>query len=156
MHNKRATHRRAEYLRQTRAATYIQKHVRCFICCRQFQRLRHAAITLQAQYRGQQARRYYTALLRDAKAVVLQRYMRGWLARQVFQRSLRSIVKAQCCVRRWLARRELKRLKIQARSVDHLKKLNHGMENKIFQLQQKLSKQVGCLPDTLNIDTNGV
>ena len=58
-------------------------------------------------------------------------------------------MKTQCCVRQWLARRELKRLKIQARSVDHLKKLNCGMENKIIQLQQKLSKQVGCLATTL-------
>ena len=53
-------------------------------------------------------------------------------------------MKTQCCVRRWLAKRELKQLKIQARSVDHLKKLNRGMENKIIELQQKLTKQVGC------------
>ena len=138
------THRRAEYFRQTRAAAVIQKHVRCFILCRHYHRLRHATITIQACYRGRQGRREYTALLRETKAVVLQRYLRGWLARRVYQCSLRYIVKTQCCVRRWLAQRELKRLKIQARSVDYLKKLNRGMENKIIELQQKLSKQVSC------------
>ena len=32
---------------------------------------------------------------------------------------------------------------IEARSVDHLKKLNKGMENKIIELQQKFSEEVG-------------
>ncbi len=31
---------------------------------------------------------------------------------------------------------------VEARSVDNLKKLNRGMENKIIELQQKLSEQV--------------
>ena len=31
---------------------------------------------------------------------------------------------------------------IEARSVDHLKKLNKGMENKIIELQQKFSEEV--------------
>ena len=149
-------HRRAEYLRQTRAVTVIQKYVRCFILCRHYQRLRHATITVQACYRGRQGRREYTALLRETKAVVLQRYLRGWLARRVYQCSLRYIVKAQCCVRRWLAQRELKRLKIQARSVDYLKKLNRGMENKIIELQQKLSKQVGCHDNYIIVPFGGL
>ena len=149
-------HRRAEYLRQTRAATVIQKHVRCFILCQHYHRLRHATITIQACYRGRQGRREYTALLRETKAVVLQRYLRGWLARRVYQCSLRYIVKTQCCVRRWLAQRELKRLKIQARSVDYLKKLNRGMENKIIELQQKLSKQVGCHDNHIIVSFGGL
>lgn len=44
-----------------------------------------------------------------------------------------------------LARRELKKLKIEARSVEHFKKLNVGMENKIMQLQRKLDEQVNDL-----------
>lgn len=44
-----------------------------------------------------------------------------------------------------LARRELKKLKIEARSVEHFKKLNVGMENKIMQLQWKLDEQVDDL-----------
>ena len=33
-------------------------------------------------------------------------------------------------------------MQIEARSVDNLKKLNKGMENKIIELQQKLTEQV--------------
>ena len=52
----------------------------------------------------------------------------------------RAIILAQCCWRRVVARKEFKQLKIQARSVDHLKQLNKGMENKIFSLQNKISE----------------
>lgn len=41
-----------------------------------------------------------------------------------------------------LAKRELKKLKIEARSVERYKKLHIGMENKIMQLQRKVDEQV--------------
>jgi myosin-5 len=45
-------------------------------------------------------------------------------------------------VRRWLARRLYKKLKQEARSVEHVKKLNKGLENKIISLQQKIGELV--------------
>ena len=36
-------------------------------------------------------------------------------------------------------------LQIEARSVDHFKKLNKGMENKIMELQRKLDQSVPAL-----------
>lgn len=44
-----------------------------------------------------------------------------------------------------MAKRELKKLKIEARSVERYKKLNIGMENKIMQLQRKVDEQVCVL-----------
>lgn len=41
-----------------------------------------------------------------------------------------------------MAKRELKKLKIEARSVERYKKLHIGMENKIMQLQRKVDEQV--------------
>lgn len=76
--------------------------------------------------------------------VIIQKRVRGWLARCWYKRCLISIVYLQCCIRRMRARRELKKLKIEARSVEHFKKLNKGMENKIMQLQRKIDEQVGC------------
>ena len=73
---------------------------------------------------------------------MIQRHIRGWLTRHAYFRMHRHVIIVQSTVRRWLARRELKRLKVEARSVDNLKKLNRGMENKIIELQQKLTKQV--------------
>lgn len=75
-------------------------------------------------------------------AVIIQKRIRGWLARCWYKRCLESIVYLQCCIRRMRARRELKKLKIEARSVEHFKKLNKGMENKIMQLQRKVDEQV--------------
>lgn len=74
--------------------------------------------------------------------LILQKHVRGWLARCWFKRSLKAIVYLQCCIRRMRARRELKKLKIEARSVEHFKKLNKGMENKIMQLQRRIDDQV--------------
>jgi hypothetical protein len=45
-------------------------------------------------------------------------------------------------VRRWLARRLYRKLKMEARSVEHVKKLNKGLENKIISLQHKIEELV--------------
>ncbi|KAL0169010.1 hypothetical protein M9458_037232, partial [Cirrhinus mrigala] len=74
-------------------------------------------------------------------AIIIQKMVRGWLARQWYKRTLNAIVHLQCCVRRMRAKRELKKLKIEARSVEHFKKLNIGMENKIMQLQRRIDDQ---------------
>ncbi len=81
----------------------------------------------------------------EHKALLIQRWVRGFMARWRFRRIKRAVVYLQCCVRRMLARRELKKLKIEARSVEHYKNLNFGMENKIMQLQRKLDEQVSFI-----------
>lgn len=78
----------------------------------------------------------------ERKAVVIQKWLRGWLERRRYRRALKAAVVLQCCVRCWRARKELKSLKTEARSVKHLQKLNVGMENKIIQLQHKVNEQV--------------
>jgi myosin-5 len=52
------------------------------------------------------------------------------------------MVLVQSMVRRWLARRLYRKLKVEARSVEHVKKLNKGLENKIISLQQKIEELV--------------
>ena len=74
------------------------------------------------------------------QATVIQTAIRGWLERKRFQRALHSVVISQGAVRRFLARRQLKALKREARSVEHQKKLNKGLENKIISLQQKVNE----------------
>uniref|UniRef100_A0A8C3IY21 Myosin VA n=1 Tax=Chrysemys picta bellii TaxID=8478 RepID=A0A8C3IY21_CHRPI len=83
-------------------------------------------------------------MLREHKAIIIQKHVRGWLARVRYRRSLKAIVYLQCCYRRMMAKRELKKLKIEARSVERYKKLNIGMENKIMQLQRKVDEQVNA------------
>uniref|UniRef100_A0A8C2ICC0 Myosin VAb n=1 Tax=Cyprinus carpio TaxID=7962 RepID=A0A8C2ICC0_CYPCA len=123
-------------LRRTRAAVIFQKCTRMWAARRQFLRQKAAAVLIQRLLRG------YTARLEHKRvSLLIQRWVRGFLARWHFRRIKRAVVYLQCCVRRMLARRELKKLKIEARSVEHYKKLNFGMENKIMQLQRKLDEQ---------------
>lgn len=68
--------------------------------------------------------------------------MRGCLARRHFQRLRGAAVVIQCAFRMFKAKQELKALKIEARSAEHLKRLNVGMENKVVQLQRKIDDQV--------------
>lgn len=74
--------------------------------------------------------------------MIIQKNVRGWLQRKKFRRARAAAIIIQCAYRRMRAKRQLKQLKIEARSAEHLKKLNTGMENKIVQLQRKVDEQV--------------
>ncbi|KAG7473300.1 hypothetical protein MATL_G00094270 [Megalops atlanticus] len=131
----------AMFLRRTRAAIIIQKYQRMYVERKRYRPQKAAALIIQCILRAYMARQHYQALLREHKVVILQKNVRGWLARCWYKRTLSAIIHLQCCVRRMRAKRELKKLKIEARSVEHFKKLNIGMENKIMQLQRKIDEQ---------------
>lgn len=78
----------------------------------------------------------------EHKATILQKHVRGWVARRHFQRLRGAAIVIQCAFRMLKAKQELKALKIEARSAEHLKRLNVGMENKVVQLQRKIDDQV--------------
>uniref|UniRef100_A0A672S1J6 Unconventional myosin-Va n=1 Tax=Sinocyclocheilus grahami TaxID=75366 RepID=A0A672S1J6_SINGR len=130
----------ANFLRRTRAAIVIQKYQRMFVQKKCYKRKQAAALAMQCILRAYMARQLYK-LLREHKSIIIQKMVRGWLARQWYKRTLEAIVYLQCCIRRMRAKRELKKLKIEARSVEHFKKLNIGMENKIMQLQRRIDDQ---------------
>jgi len=71
--------------------------------------------------------------------------VRRFLARTRYLQTVRHIILVQSMVRRWLARRLYRKLKVEARSVEHVKKLNKGLENKIISLQQKIEELVSDL-----------
>ncbi|OXB69833.1 UNVERIFIED_CONTAM: hypothetical protein H355_013936, partial [Colinus virginianus] len=128
-------------LRRSRAAVVLQKNVRMMLARRSYLRVRRAALTIQAFSRGMFARRLYRQMVQHQKAVVLQAAVRGWLVRQRYVRLRRAVLYLQCCYRRARARRELRRLRVEARSVEHYKQLHKGMEIKVMQLQRRLDEQ---------------
>ncbi|XP_071497949.1 unconventional myosin-Va-like, partial [Diadema antillarum] len=132
--------RLTKFLRETRAAILIQKRWRGYRCRSEYLRVRHAVLTIQSYTRGMFGRQYFTEVLREKRATTIQRYCRGWQARTWYRRTRRAIILLQCCVRRMRAKKELKQLKIEARSVEHYKKLNLGMENKIISITHKVSE----------------
>ncbi|KAI5635095.1 DIL domain-containing protein [Phthorimaea operculella] len=130
--------RKAQEIRRNRAAIKIQRNVRGWLARVKYQRLRKLAIGLQAHARGYLARRLFKNKKLLKATITIQRYIRGYLARKRAAKMKRQIIVAQAAVRRFLARRQYKRLRIEARSLDHVKTLNKGLENKIISLQQRL------------------
>nr|XP_051707192.1 unconventional myosin-Vb [Oryctolagus cuniculus] len=133
--------RLAEHLRRTRAAVVLQKQYRMRRARLAYQRVRRAAIVIQAFARAMFVRRIYRQVLMEHKATVIQKHVRGWRARRRFLQLRAAAIVMQCAFRRLKAKRELKALKIEARSAEHLKRLNVGMENKVVQLQRKIDDQ---------------
>lgn len=133
--------RLTEHLRRTRAAIVFQKQYRMLKARRAYCRVRRAAVIIQSYTRAMFVRRSYRQVLTEHKATIIQKYARGWMARRHFQRQRDAAIVIQCAFRRLKARQALKALKIEARSAEHLKRLNVGMENKVVQLQRKIDDQ---------------
>uniref|UniRef100_A0A8C5N7P0 Unconventional myosin-Vb-like n=1 Tax=Gouania willdenowi TaxID=441366 RepID=A0A8C5N7P0_GOUWI len=159
---------RAEKLRV--AAVIIQSHVRGWLCRIRYTRIQWAVVTLQRYSRGMLARRLartlrYTKaalviqktyrmvsvrqlflmirqLLAERAVLLLQARVRGWMERRSYRRVRTTVVFMQCCVRRKAARKQLLKLKTEARSVEKYRQLNKGMEVKLMQLQIRADQQV--------------
>uniref|UniRef100_A0A670ZRU9 Myosin VB n=1 Tax=Pseudonaja textilis TaxID=8673 RepID=A0A670ZRU9_PSETE len=127
---------------QAGTAIIFQKQYRMLRIRRAYQAIRQAAITIQSFTRGMFVRKNYQKILMEYKAIILQKHTRAWLARKNLSKFRCAAVIIQCYFRRMKAKQELKALKIEARSAEHLKRLNIGMENKVVQLQRKIDEQV--------------
>ncbi|PNF43034.1 hypothetical protein B7P43_G08783 [Cryptotermes secundus] len=134
--------RQVYHIRRNKAATTIQRHIRGWLKRTQFGRIKLCVLGLQARARGLLARRRYQQLRYNHKAIIIQKHVRCWLTRRKYLQTIYRIILVQSVVRRWLARRLYKKLKQEARSVEHVKKLNKGLENKIISLQQKIEELV--------------
>lgn len=134
--------RKAQKIREQRAAVKIQARVRGWLVRKRFINLRRVALGLQTYGRGAMARRRFRLMKDNAAAIVIQRFVRGYLVRKRCRRKLYNIILVQSCVRKFLARRVFRKLKAEARSVEHVKSLNKGLEMKIISLQHKITELV--------------
>lgn len=126
--------------RETRAAIIIQSKWRSFICKRKFVLMKRNIMKLQALCRGYLGRKYKDLIIKSSKAVIIQAHVRGWLARKRYKKFIHGITLLQAHFRRRKARKLFKTLKIEARSVEHQRQLNKGLENKIISLQQQIER----------------
>lgn len=148
---------KAQAIRRERAIIVLQRSVRGWLCRLQYKRIMRSILCIQTYGRGVLARRAFAIKMNNHKATVIQRYCRGYLARKAFAERLRRLILAQSAIRRFLARRRLKKLKAEARTITHMQKMYKGLENKIISLQQKideltksnhqLSKQAAEVPE---------
>uniref|UniRef100_A0A8D2M4E1 Myosin VB n=1 Tax=Zonotrichia albicollis TaxID=44394 RepID=A0A8D2M4E1_ZONAL len=138
---------RARYQRLRRATLALQRHTRGHLARRWHLRRTRAAIILQKQYRMLRMRR---AFLRVRSATLtIQAFARGMFVRRIYRQvhpqeglcmqkePLCLLLRCVCCGGADVC----EALRIEARSAQHLKKLNIGMENKVVQLQRKVDEQ---------------
>lgn len=71
-------------------------------------------------------------------------------SRHTFRSDVHHVVYLQSCIRRRLARKELKSLKAEARSVSKFKEISYRLENKVVELTQSLQKRTSEKKDLQN------
>lgn len=130
---------RYENDRQTKAAVIIQKRWRGYSARCKFLQTRANVITIQAHMRGFMLRRRILEERYDAAAKTIQNAWRGFSARQKYAQHLRKIVIVQSLVRRRLAIKELKQLRVEAKSLNKIKEVQYQLENKVIELTQSLA-----------------
>ncbi|KAJ9582514.1 hypothetical protein L9F63_003128, partial [Diploptera punctata] len=134
--------RRVYHIRRNKAAICIQRHIRGWVKRTQFRKTKLCILGLQARARGLLARRRYQQMRCNHAATIIQKNVRCWLQRRRYKTTIHHIIIVQSLVRKWIARKLYKKLKQEARSVEHVKKLNKGLENKIISLQQRIEELV--------------
>ncbi|XP_073733118.1 unconventional myosin-Vc isoform X2 [Callorhinus ursinus] len=102
---------RLDKLRQS--CVVIQKHIRGWLQRKKFLRERQAALTIQQYFRGQQTvRKAVTAIaLKEAwAAIIIQKYCRGHLVRNLYQLIRVATITIQAYTRGLLARRRYRKM----------------------------------------------
>jgi myosin V len=125
-------------LRQTKAVILIQRNWRMALARKRFTKIAKAVVTIQRSYRRHVRRKNFEYFQRLEAAVKIQKVFRGHKARKQVKKSLKSIILIQSCIRRRKCRLAFKILKVEARSVGNLKKVNYKLESKIVELSQKV------------------
>lgn len=132
--------RKAQSIRENRAAITIQKCVRGWLCLSRFKKIRRSVCGIQAFARGMMARRRHKEALDNHRAVQIQRLCRGYLARKAYSKKLRRIILCQTAIRAFLARRQYKRMKAEARTITHIQNKYTGLEKKVMLQQGKIDE----------------
>ncbi|PPQ89067.1 hypothetical protein CVT25_006439 [Psilocybe cyanescens] len=130
-----------EGIRREVSAIRLQTAIRRYVQRKRLQDVRHSVILLQSRVRGMQTRQKYIQERTFRAATLLQCLLRGVLSRRVFKSDVRHVVYIQSCIRRRLARKELKALKQEARSVSKFKEISYRLENKVIELTQSLQER---------------
>ncbi|CAF1537304.1 unnamed protein product, partial [Adineta ricciae] len=131
----------AENIRRTHAVILFQSLWRRQLAHRRFENLRTVLIDIQSYCRGYLVRKNLQQRMLERSVLALQSSVRMWIARRRFITFQRGIVLLQSHQRRREACLEVKKLRVEQRSIEHQRQLNKGLENKIISLQHKIDEQ---------------
>ncbi|KAI0710458.1 myosin 5 [Cerioporus squamosus] len=118
-------------IRRDVAATRLQRGIRRYLQRKRFLTIRASVVAVQSRARGALARRLFKDSKREFAVITLQSLFRGLYAPpRAYKQDVANVVLIQSCIRRRLARKELKALKAEARSVSKFKEISYRLENK--------------------------
>lgn len=130
-----------EHVRRETAVSRLQKGIRRYLARKHFLDTRHFVVQIQSQIRGGRARQTHRNARTYEAACLIQSIVRGESVRRQHRIDVKRVVYLQSCMRRRLARRELKALRAEARSVNRFKEISYTLENKVVELTQTLQKR---------------
>lgn len=131
----------AQQIRLTRSVTLFQSKWKMILAQRRFIQIRSTIIQIQTFSRGFLVRKHLQQRILERNVLILQSSIRMWIQRKQFLNFQRAIVLLQSHQRRREACVEVKKLRVEQRSIEHQKQLNKGLENKIISLQHKIDEQ---------------
>ncbi|KAG8440472.1 hypothetical protein GDO86_006288, partial [Hymenochirus boettgeri] len=102
------------------ACVMIQKNIRGWVQRQKFQRARQSAIIIQQYFRGQRAVRQAisaTALKHAWAAIIIQKNIRGFLVRRIYQLVLVATVSIQSFTRGYLARKKYRKMREEQKAL---------------------------------------
>ncbi|KAF7295245.1 Myosin 5 [Mycena indigotica] len=130
--------RLVQHIRREVSAKRLQTAVRRFVQRKKFLDISHSIRRFQSRVRGIQARAQFVQDRKTQGAVLLQSLFRGLLCRRHHRADVRHVVYLQSCIRRRYARKKLRELRAEARSVNTYKEASYRLENKVVELTQTL------------------
>ncbi|XP_047321544.1 myosin-15 [Impatiens glandulifera] len=127
-----------EALRKTKAAITIQMHVRKWILCSAYVRLRSSCVTVQSGILGFLVRQRFLHRREHRAATLIQAYWRMCKVRSAFRQRHTNIIKVQCLWRQKLAKRVFRRLKQEANEAGALRLAKNKLERQLEELTWRL------------------
>ncbi|KTW28883.1 hypothetical protein T552_01512 [Pneumocystis carinii B80] len=123
------------------AALKLQTAWRRYYSQNLYRKTRNAIILLQSVVRCYLIKKKVLALRKEKTATKIQSLWKRYIARKKYKIQYKRIVCIQSCWRRKKAKDELKRLRIEAKSLSHFKEVSYKLENKVIELTHNLSKK---------------
>ncbi|KAG5437184.1 hypothetical protein PCANB_001161 [Pneumocystis canis] len=133
--------KRVHLMRCNMAALKLQTAWRCYNAQRTYRKTRNGIILLQSLIRCYLIKKKMLIVKMTKMAVKIQSLWRRYIVQKQYKIQRNHIIYIQSCWRRKKAKDELKRLRIEAKSLSHLKEISYKLENKVVELTQNLSKK---------------
>ncbi|KZV31159.1 myosin-12 [Dorcoceras hygrometricum] len=127
-----------DHMRREAASIRMQKHTRGHTARRCYTKLQEAAIVLQTGLQAMAVKNEYRQRKRDKAATIIQTQWRKFHCLSGYNRIKISTLALQCLWRARLARRVLRKLRMEARDTGALKEAKDRLEKRVEELTWRL------------------